>query len=244
MKNAAFRELVLRRLGDTTPAGTVTQESGPYFQLRFIWNDGSGSNSSNGYGDGDLGRTQELRVCDRMGLALQRIKGVPRLDPFRSSRERDTACQAIAGFLRDYGATLWRRGSYRLPLYGYDMGRSAELTVAFLPLPRPATPSDVTKKRAIFSLAGKQTRVVPDLTRLFPIQAQWKDDPTPEYGRTADNKKVPLTDGHIWQAEEVWEGGKWVRYYGFVGRHSIAKVPASQVTLTDFRLQSPKPSGK
>ena len=38
-------------------------------------------------------------------------------------------------------------------------------------------------------------------------------------------------DGLVWQAEEVWKDGKWVRYYGFVGRHVVAKVPAAEVEL-------------
>ena len=40
-------------------------------------------------------------------------------------------------------------------------------------------------------------------------------------------------EGLIWQAEEVLQEGKWRRYYGFVGNHVIAKVPAEEVDLLD-----------
>ena len=38
-------------------------------------------------------------------------------------------------------------------------------------------------------------------------------------------------EGVLWQAEEVLAGGKWQRYYGFVGRHIIAKVPAEEIEV-------------
>lgn len=39
-------------------------------------------------------------------------------------------------------------------------------------------------------------------------------------------------DGEIWQAEEAQENGKWKRDYGFVCRHIIARVPASEIEFS------------
>jgi len=57
---------------------------------------------------------------------------------------------------------------------------------------------------------------------------------------------LPFVDqsGLIWQAEEVLQNGKWVRYYGFVGRHVLQKVPADQIDFLPaneryFRLKLP-----
>jgi hypothetical protein len=36
-------------------------------------------------------------------------------------------------------------------------------------------------------------------------------------------------DGHVWQAEEVLVDGQWQRFFGFVGRYCVAKVPAEEI---------------
>ena len=38
-----------------------------------------------------------------------------------------------------------------------------------------------------------------------------------------------LQTGLVWQAEEVREGDRWRRYYGFVGRHALTRVPAEEI---------------
>ena len=38
-----------------------------------------------------------------------------------------------------------------------------------------------------------------------------------------------MQTGRVWQAEEVREGDRWRRYYGFVGRHALARVPAEEI---------------
>ncbi|MEO6055032.1 MAG: hypothetical protein ABIP97_13575, partial [Chthoniobacterales bacterium] len=37
------------------------------------------------------------------------------------------------------------------------------------------------------------------------------------------------TEGRVFQAEEVMVGGKWQRFFGYVGQFHIAKVPASEI---------------
>ena len=66
---------------------------------------------------------------------------------------------------------------------------------------------------------------------MFPQMARWKTlDKFPI--RYRGQKEGPTEydrAGYIWQAEEVLIDGKWQRYYGFVGNHTIAKVPAEEV---------------
>ena len=38
-----------------------------------------------------------------------------------------------------------------------------------------------------------------------------------------------MQTGRVWQAEEVREGDRWRRYYGFVGRHALTRVPAEEI---------------
>jgi hypothetical protein len=48
-------------------------------------------------------------------------------------------------------------------------------------------------------------------------------------GKEGRKPVVYEQNGVIWQAEEVEVGGQWQRYYGFVGRYGLAKVPAEEI---------------
>jgi hypothetical protein len=41
-----------------------------------------------------------------------------------------------------------------------------------------------------------------------------------------------VTEGRIWQAEEMLVDGKWERYYGFVGRYQLERAPAAEVRFS------------
>ena len=72
----------------------------------------------------------------------------------------------------------------------------------------------------------------------FPTKAKWttlKRFRTLTYGVAKAQVVIKGFDqeGCLWQAEERSEGAKWKRYYGFVGSHIVAKVPAEEIELTD-----------
>src|SRR5262249_19620108 len=110
-----------------------------------------------------------------------------------------------------------------------------------------ATPDDVAAGRAVFSLRDgpdAQVRVV--AMKLTPAIARWKSlkqfplrEPRPREWPKANEKWDDMPkeefdrEGLIWQAEEVMIGGKWRRYYGFIGNHIIAKVPAEEIELIE-----------
>jgi hypothetical protein len=117
-------------------------------------------------------------------------------------------------------------------------------------LAQPATPEDVAAGRAIFSLgdkSGARVRVVPldpypniarwkTLTQFRlrePGVMEWPEDPNTEDRKVWESlPKEPFDrEGLIWQAEEIQLGGKWRRYYGFVGNHVIAQVPAEEIDI-------------
>jgi hypothetical protein len=91
---------------------------------------------------------------------------------------------------------------------------------------------------AIFSLGtDAPTRAVP--LPDFPRLAIWKtykqfylysSDIDPKTGKTVWTPE-PDQQGEVWQAEERLEKGKWKRYYGFVGAHVVAMVPAEEIEL-------------
>jgi len=144
--------------------------------------------------------------------------------------KRDGTIPILAQFLQRYGN-----------LYQYQPRDSDEhdifnkARIHFPKLDHPATQDDVDQNRAIFSLSG-ESRLWHMPT--FPMKASWttlKDDP--EQGVQFDGKKVVVynTEGRVFQAEETLVNGKWERFFGFVGLHRIAKVPASEIEFTSYQ---------
>ena len=92
--------------------------------------------------------------------------------------------------------------------------------------------------RAIFSLEG-QGEVRPAKVPELPIKARWitlKNTPIEYQNGDGTVGRKYDQDGWIWQAEEVRKGDRWERSYGFVGHHVIARVPASEIELSDGRF--------
>ena len=99
--------------------------------------------------------------------------------------------------------------------------------LTFPALDHPATPEDVRKGNAIFSLAG-QGRVRVSKAPKLPRFAIWNRPPKtwpPLSVVKSESEEV----GVVWQAEEAEVGGRWQRYYGFVGRCGLVKVPGEEI---------------
>jgi hypothetical protein len=173
----------------------------------------------------------KVRVCDHLAWRISTLGGAPECQLDWPEDRRDQAVEACIAFLKRYGD---RFTADPLPVVRDFNDKTAHLT--FPALGRPATLEDVRQTRAIFSLEGqRETRLikVPQL----PIQARW-----------VTNKDFPLEvqRGWIWQAEEVRNGDRWERIFGFVGPHVIARVPAAEIELDagpDSPLWSSLPSG-
>lgn len=240
---AAFRDLVTRRLSDKQLAGTVSSNEGVPNSASFKWLDGGSMNG--GVTSRVTGKsvTQKVRVCDRIALGLQRLPGVPLWDPFASEKLRDRQCAAIADYLRRYGPGFREVDTYDRPLYGFDTGSPFDSVLLGIDLGNTtATAQDVASNRAIFAFEkGKRVRAVTELP--LPLDASWEKDPHAQVSRTADGKTRRYSIGKIYQAEEVWDGDRWRRNYGFVGTHTITKVSAEEVQITDFRYLSRRKSG-
>lgn len=240
---APFRDLVQRRLTNRAEAGWAIRKKGDDpEQPLLVWLDANvvrPTPSKNG-----SEQRVSLRICDRVALSLQRLYGVPNFDPFAPVAERDRQCNAITAYLRRYGTILGRLRPQDIPLYSHEDVMSLDyLGPAYRSLSAPATAADVEAGRALFTLNDPRARLAPNLTPLFPLEASWKRDPYPNFATRSNGKKIPISHGYIWQAEEIFDGKRWVRYYGFIGRHSVTRVPAAEVEITDYRLQ-PKPAAK
>jgi len=219
LRHEAFRKAVMKELANTAALSTVKhlKDGSTYYSL---------AGCSMGYGSAtppleDI--TQEFRVCDYCAYMISRISGAPRCELFWTEAERDKAVAACAEFLRKQQYELsWHHDTLKLD--------------------KPATRDQVAKSEAVFSLEGEeQVRVVKGLK--LPLNARWttlKDNPT--YRHETDPKtgaKVPVIEyeqgGEIVQAEEVFNDGKWQRYYGFIGAHRLARVKAEEIDLSPDR---------
>jgi hypothetical protein len=218
VRNPEVRKAFLRELNDKKEVGSVEYDKRGRrsYDLPEVTNS---SQSGTTLRDAELppgGVKGKIRVCDWVAYHISNTwDGAPRCELWWPQAKRDKAIAACKVFLEKYGDRL---------------GRDYE-QMTFPVRTAPATQDEVRKGIAIFALQGK-TRALP---WKFPIEATWttlKDNPF-HVKEKRDGKTVTTlvyrNEGRIWQAEEVFEAGKWRRYYGFVGSHRIERVPAEEI---------------
>ncbi len=234
---AAFRQEVLRRLDDPSIDGAVQLNDNG--NVGCMLTDDVHQDFTVASCKGDplappVGSSISFRTCDWFAYELSRLDGFPRIGLYWPQAQRDAAVAACKAVLMQYGDAFQAhpQDPYDESVYGsQDRARAA-----FPKIDHPATPDDVKLGHAIFSLSGT-TRIcqMPG----FPIEA-WrpdrKTDPSEGSETTADGTSKSIimynTEGRVWQAEEVLEDGKWERYYGFVGRYQLEKVPAAEIRFS------------
>jgi hypothetical protein len=180
-----------------------------------------------------------VRVCDWYAWKVSCLDGAPNFQLYWPESKRDLAIQDQLAFLNRWG-DRFRYSELQASLANFPGNDSARMT--FAKLDHPATREDVKANVAIFSLQGEgEVRVVP--LSPFPTNAVWKNYKDYPINQTETDEKTgkKTTEttyqnaGFIWQAEEVLHSGKWERYYGFVGTHIIAKVPAGEIEIVKDR---------
>jgi hypothetical protein len=227
----AFREMIKEELRNVTRANakmTINAKEGSY-SIAFGGSGGLGGVIADAT---DLARLeakeQTLRVCDIYAQTLNRFEGAPTFAAYWPEDRRDAAIAALIAFVDRWG------DCFRvLPNLSFDRFRDPFYPPRFhLPkLDHTATPDDVKQARAIFSLQDGKSEVRLAELPMFPQMARWKTlDKFPiRYRGQKDGPTEYDRAGYIWQAEEVLIDGKWQRYYGFVGNHTIAKVTAAEI---------------
>ena len=232
----SFRKRLLDLLGDRTPIGEVSVEPR---NLKIKWDDGG----SGGYGYNKvdplapkLGEKVRVRRADAFAWQLSRLEGSPAFQMYWPEPKRDEGLAAMAAHLEAWGKRFVPEDPLRNS-FGRGFPRGAA-HLSLPPLDHPATREDVRQKRAIFSLEGEGERRLIPLYE-WPLGAKWvayKDDPV--IALTSEQITVPKVEydqkGTVWQAEEIFQDGHWRRFYGFVGSHVIAKVPAEEIEFTEW----------
>ena len=235
---AAFRTLLVRTLGDRSTMGTVRLDEKGSYSFRIRGGGSGGGGTTHVDLDGPKApRENPIRDCDYLAWKLsETIDGLPRLMPFWPEDRRDRAIADQVAFLERYGERFDKS-----PLQDSIPGRfgPSRRTPAFPPLDRPATDDDVRRGLAIFSLDRRgPARVVPLSDR--PLAAKWLTLEDSAYSQQSFDPKTGKSetkiifdqDGLVWQAEEVEEGGRWRRYYGFVGRR-LGPAPAEEIEFPE-----------
>jgi hypothetical protein len=250
----SFRTLVLRALADTTRLGTVeTDTEGRVVEIEGNYktvSDGRGTSVGfNLPGDPSTRRespfkpgpkAEPLRVADEVCEQLQMLMGVPHFRKEWPLARRDEAIAACAAYVTRYGDRFRENAAARAIRAADPAAQMFEKALlAFDPLDHPATAEEVAAGRAIFSLVGDGAEVRRVPLPSFPIAARWTklavfpDEPPVMTLSDGQGHSIPniegLQTGRVWQAEEVRKGDGWRRFYGFVGRHALTRVPAEEI---------------
>lgn len=219
-----FRGAVINGLADRTPLGTVSRSPEGHM-VRKMKNGSTTTSGSTLVEEKEgiaPGVEQDLRSCDLLASNISKVAGAPRVELLWPEERRNQAVAACVEFLKRYGPHFEATNSPN----SFDPA----VRVRFPSLGRPATKEDVAAGRAIFALEG-ESRTVNILPGL-PQEGRWTTLKDAPYQVNSGNGRSEIQyqdDGRIWQAEEVREGDHWVRYYGFVGRHTIGRAPASEI---------------
>ncbi len=224
----AFRRELERGLGDRSAAGEVTLGD------NGLLDDGT----SRLYTPDPLappkGTKVAYRLCDLYAHELSFLDGFPECELYWPQADRDRAATASRVFLQRYADNF----RYREPEdkgRDHSFGSTFEPRIHFPVLDHPATAEDVEAGRAVFSLPAPSR--VCRLTGL-PLEAQRPGHPVdPHDAGDGNGKRVVSynTHGRVWQVEETLVDGKWERFYGFVGRYQLTKVPAAEIDFGTFQ---------
>ena len=232
----AFRRRVARLLQDRHVIGQVEIVNNEEIFTGVIDNDyGLRSTLPNDPLCPPKGTKASYRVCDACAYGLSALDGAPPCRLFWPEKERDRAVTACAAFLHQYGHRFQLAPRY--DLYGDPYHVRLSLPI----LDRPAALEDMHRGEAVFSLEGQGSVRICEIPGL-PLTARWKsrkDYPilNDKWDAAGKGKKVVggyKQDGTVWQAEEVQAGGRWHRYYGFVGCYGLARVPAEEIEFPWF----------
>jgi hypothetical protein len=237
---SAFRELLKSQLDDQTRVGTITLDTvASHVQIQI--GDGSMGQSIRTAFDPDepgLAEPKPVRRCDFIAWTLSQLQGAPLYELWWPEAKRNLVMPQMKKFLDQWGNAFRDQG----PVWERFGSAFGQASFHIAKLDRLATMQDVAAGQAIFfsSVSTENGRVV--ALKTFPQSARWRtltDFPIQENGlpdlATGEPTRIRSfdRDGSIWQAEEVLVDGQWKRYYGFVGRHIIARVSAEEIEFVE-----------
>jgi hypothetical protein len=237
---APFRKQVLAGLADDRPAGSVQCDAAG--KVTIVLDKSLSMLPTFHAADPHRprpGLSMPLRMRDNYAWKLKEVGGFPRFELYWPPELRDRTIAEVVALLSRYGERF-RTTEVGQALYekASFYPRHVRAVLVFPTLDRPATAADVAAGRAIFAVGpGAEARRWPMPS--FPMAGRWMelevppDDPFLRQFDRVPEKHSPQLEyaqrGLVWQVEEIREGDRWRRYYGFVGRHVMARVPATEL---------------
>jgi hypothetical protein len=237
---APFRKLILAGLADDRPLGSVRADADG--KVTVVIDRRLSQLPKLDPDDPDRprpGTMTPLRISDHYAWKLRQIEGFPNFEFHWPRGRRDRAIAEVIALLSRLG-DRFRTTEVSQSLYDQApfYPQHPRALLVFPALEKPATAADVSAGRAIFAAPpGTESRRWP--IPALPTEARWTtleirpDDPGLRPFANSQGKPWEqirhLQGGRAWQAEEIREGDRWHRHYGFVGRHLIARVPAEEM---------------
>jgi hypothetical protein len=241
----SYCDRLLLELKNTSPAGRFELAENGSFRYEML--DGFNMSTGPGFlGDPRLpkaGTLLKFRVCDACAWGLSALEGAPHFEIYWPVPDRNRAIAACELFLVRFGDRF--KGALAAGPWPPGWPYAQQVRMTFPRLDHPATTLEAHQGLALFALGNEEKTRVYQLPS-YPLKAKWvtlKDFPyTVQEFNPKLKQSFTRTDFHqhgfVWQAEEVFRDGKWQRYFGFVGLHIVAKVPAAEIEfprlVTDY----------
>jgi hypothetical protein len=236
----SFRAMALAGLADRTEAGESGYLVGNFWMVRYGFGEKGNQVMASLNPLDPLSKTapgySTFRVCDLYAWGLSEAKaGLPALQFYWSVEKKEAAVAFAVQTLQRYGER-YKVSAANPARDNFSYGpNSYSASLYFAKLDRPATPEDVGKGLAIFSLPLEANARVWAMPK-YGAGARWlaiKDfshnaghsDATGRQWITAEYENT----GRVWQAEEGFIDGTWQRFFGFTGDHCIARAPAEEI---------------
>ena len=244
----SFRAMLLAGLADHSQVGESGYLVGKFWMVRY----GVGESGTQVMAQlnpldplSKLAGYDTYRVCDLYAWGIGQAKaGLPALQFYWPVEKRDTAVKVAVETLQRYGERYQVTAANPVRM-NYSYGLDPYVASPYFPkLDQPATPDEVDKGLAIFSLLAEARARIWVLPK-YGANARWlaikdfshNEGHGDETGRQWTTTEFENT-GRVWQAEEGFVDGKWERFFGFTGDHCFARVPADEVEFpTNWRWQ-------
>lgn len=177
-------------------------------------------------------QSSDIRMCDIVAFYLSSIDGTPVFELYWPNENKDRVIGELSAFIDS-----WGKKYCGTEVYSTRSNSSLQAHLRFSILEQPATAIDVKNGEAIFSLNKefKNSPVRRPADATVPRVAVWnslKSFPVSAKNQSGFIRRYEQS-GIVWQVEEVLLDGQWKRFYGFVGKHILARVPAEELEFPD-----------
>ena len=229
LRSAGFRDAVLDAMASQSELGTLRRTEQTVIQYELKDRNTRGFRASEADLEGVAqGVDRSFRACDYIAWQVSTIEGGAPVRAVLDEGEARRGGRGVCGVPENLRRSVHGRGAP-----GPERARTDLRGKGTPGVPDPRSPRDEGGcPRGPGNLLARRGRRDPP--GRFAVDTH-QGEADPSRGGAGECAE----DGWVWQAEEVRRDGQWERYYGFVGRHVIARVPSSSIELAGGRKPAP-----